>query len=59
MSQIIHLKPPIIYSDYLFPLNVLKKEYPEIDKQEVKKYRGREGLTQVVIPKLNCLWNDV
>lgn len=43
----------------LYPLNVLKKSYPEIYDQHVKKYEGREKLLTTEVPPLHCLWNDV
>lgn len=43
----------------LYPLNQLKGVYPEIYEEKIGKYKGREFLTEDIIPTLNCLWNDV
>ncbi len=43
----------------LYPLNSLKKIYPEIFVKHFSKYKGREIITKHRIPFLNCLWNDV
>lgn len=43
----------------LYPLNQLKEIYPDIYSEHFNKYKGRELVTKNVIPKLNCLWNDV
>ena len=37
----------------------MKKKYPSVYKDEVKKYKGRENILKIKIPFLNCLWNDV
>jgi len=41
------------------PLNELKRVYPEIYREHVKKYAGREELLKFKIPIWSCLWNDV
>jgi len=33
--------------------------FTEIYQQAISKYEGREELLKLVIPTLNCLWNDV
>jgi len=43
---------------YLLPLSDLEKEYPKIYKQEVSKYKGREGLPKTKIDILECQWQD-
>lgn len=45
--------------DTIYPLNQLKKKYPELYGDQVRKYEGREYLMQYHLPRLNCLWNDV
>jgi hypothetical protein len=45
--------------DILYPLNEMKNVYPDIYKNAISKYAGREHILQDVIPVLNCLWNDV
>ena len=45
----------------LFPLNEMKEKegYTHVFARENKKYEGREKLKELVIPTLQCLWNDV
>lgn len=43
---------------YLLPLSDLEKEYPKIYKQEISKYKGREGLPKTRIDILECQWQD-
>lgn len=43
----------------LYPLNSLKSKFPSLYRKEVEKYRGRESLLTINIPRLQCLWNDV
>ncbi len=45
--------------DKLYPLNTLKEILPEVYEREVRKYRGREWLLDVVIPGMDARWNDV
>ena len=59
MNYIYHEIPENMCGSVLYPLNILKEKYPEIYNEHVKKYEGREELMNLIIPKLNCLWNDV
>lgn len=43
----------------LYPLNALKDREPEVWRQEVAKYEGREHVLEKPITPLGCLWNDV
>ena len=54
-----HAKQPDFFGPRLFPLTTLKEKQPEIYSRVVKKYEGREWLMKLVIPPLNCLWDDV
>ncbi|OGH73846.1 MAG: hypothetical protein A3C90_02115 [Candidatus Magasanikbacteria bacterium RIFCSPHIGHO2_02_FULL_51_14] len=54
-----HKVPDNLKGDILLPLNVLQKKFPQIYKQEIRKYRGREILLKKKIPFLQCLWSDV
>ncbi len=54
-----HSVPENLHGNILYPLNTLKEKFPKIYEQEVSKYVGREDTTQLQIPTLNCLWNDV
>lgn len=53
------MKPKNLAEDTLYPLNVLKDRYPEQYREHAAKYDWRLELMDIVIPKLNCLWNDV
>lgn len=59
MTYLYHRASKNLKGNTLYPLNNLKEIYPEIYEQEIKKYTGREFVTQYRIPILNCLWNDV
>lgn len=48
-----------LQGDFLSPLNVLKTRYPEYYKTGINKYKDRMHETKLIIPKINCLWNDV
>ncbi len=50
--------PKNMKRDILYPLNILKKKYPDIYDEQSSKYLGRENVMKQVIPTLNCLWND-
>ncbi len=56
---IYHLKPPSLRGDELLPLNQLRVRHPALYDEAFQKYLGREHLTEVKLPRLNCLWNDV
>ena len=43
----------------LYPLNELKDIYPELYRENVGRYVGREEVMEQRIPPLNCMWNDV
>lgn len=58
MSFIYHLVPEPFHGTELIPLNEMDKE-SELYQYHAKKYVGREDLMDVIIPKLNCKWNDV
>ncbi|EQC45267.1 hypothetical protein [Bacteriovorax sp. Seq25_V] len=58
MSYIYHLKPIPFEGTTLVPLNQMDRD-SELYKNHAKKYIGREKLMDVIIPKLNCKWNDV
>ena len=59
MTHLYHSVPKELVGNILYPLNELKTIYPEIYAKERSKYIGREEVTQQIIPKLDCLWNDV
>jgi hypothetical protein len=59
MAYLYHVKPKTVWGDNLVPLNELRYDQPELYRQAFQKYVGREELTKVKFPILNCLWNDV
>ncbi|HLZ55372.1 MAG TPA: hypothetical protein VKR06_00380 [Ktedonosporobacter sp.] len=62
MPVLYHGCPSNIVGDVLYPLNMLKHLYPHTYEREIAKYQDhpdRLKLPLTMIPKLNCLWNDV
>src|SRR3989344_4993827 len=59
MTFVYHLVPSNMGGGILYPLNRLKKKYPQVYKKEIKKYKGREHFLKDRVPVLNCLWGDV
>lgn len=57
--MIYHIKPADVKGETLMPLNKIKQLDKAVYESKVKKYNGREVLLECIIPKLNCLWNDV
>jgi len=53
------MKPLDLNGDSLIPLNQIRKFDQALYEKKVKKYKGRENLLNLIIPKLNCKWNDV
>ncbi len=43
----------------LYPLNELKELKPDIYREHVAEYHGREKVMEQKIPILDCLWSDV
>ncbi len=58
MNYLYHFVPKNLVGTILYPLNILKDIYPEVYEKEVKKYHGREHVMELIIPTLNCKWND-
>ena len=56
---IYHEVPHGMIGNIIYPLNHLKQINKEAYLKAAAKYQGRERLMDFVIPKLNCLWNDV
>lgn len=56
---IYHFKRKNMVGNKLVPLNAQKATMPEIYREHIKKYNGREKLLEKRIPILDCLWNDV
>jgi hypothetical protein len=62
MQAIYHMCPPRMVGEVLYPLNTLRQLHPGVYKHEIAKYQdhpSRFDLPRRIIPKLNCLWNDV
>ena len=62
MPYLYHLKPEPMRGDTLYPLNQLKHVDPALYRRQLAKYDDhprRKTLPNRVIPKLDCLWNDV
>lgn len=53
------MQPKQVFGEALLPLNQILKYDKSVFEEKVKKYKGREILLERIIPKLNCLWNDV
>ena len=58
-QYVYHRKPPIMVGDLLIPLNTFQQTMPELYIAYASKYKGREELLDLQVPKLNCKWNDV
>jgi len=43
----------------IFPLNKLEDKYPELYKKYKEIYNWREEMMNIIIPKMNCKFNDV
>ena len=62
MPYVYHMRSPDMIGDILYPLNELKNIYPQLYERQIAKYfdhASRVNLPAQVIPKLECLWNDV
>ena len=59
MNYVYHMIPPLMRGNVLYPLNQLKEVYPELYKEQVEKYNGREWVRKGQILPLNCMWGDV
>lgn len=60
MQYIYHKVPENLQGDILYPLNILKREYPDMYARAVEKYKDREHVMRQIIPLFsNCAWNDV
>ncbi len=58
MNYLYHWVPKNMKGDILYPLNTLKEKYPELYGEHINKYKGREEILDLIIPTLQCLWND-
>ena len=59
MKYVYHLKPQNMFGEILFPLNLMKVNFPEVYNFHINKYKGREFIMDSHVPILNCKWNDV
>ncbi len=58
VPRIYHMRPTRIAGKRLLPLNVLCARYPELSKQVMAKYKGREAVPKRPLPELGCTWAD-
>ncbi len=54
-----HQVPEKMEGNILYPLNQLRFQMPETYTSHITKYLGRERITERIIPRIECLWNDV
>jgi hypothetical protein len=54
-----HMVPNDMTGSVLQPLNTLKESHPDLYVSKAEKYKGREHLMDIMIPTLECKWNDV
>ena len=59
MDHVYHLKPENMHGNVLFPLSELSKQYPDLGKEYIKNYKGREEVILTKIELLSCSWQDV
>jgi hypothetical protein len=62
MQAIYHMCPRHMMGEVLYPLNTLRQLHPDIYEREMAQYQdhpSRFDLPRRIIPRLNCLWNDV
>lgn len=59
MLFVYQLVPENMKGKILYPLNILKTKYPNIYRNEIKKYEYRKNILKTKIPLLNCRWGDV
>jgi hypothetical protein len=59
VNYLYHMVPENMKGTTLYPLNELRMRQPEVYREAIKKYKGREGVLKIRIPTLDCLWNDV
>ncbi len=59
VRYVYHAVPEPMLGATLYPLNALRVVHPVAYEYAVQKYNWRKSFLEMVIPKLNCLWNDV
>lgn len=57
-QYVYHIRPSKFKGKYIYPLSELEDVYPEIYKNEIKKYKGRESHPETKIGLLDCKWKD-
>lgn len=57
--KLYHIPPEKMVGTKLVPLTTLQRIVPELAKQSIAKYRGREDVAAILIPCLSCTWLDV
>lgn len=61
IQYVYHIHRGMFIGEQIVPLNQMpyRDGFEEVYKKAISKYVGREHLLTLVIPTLNCLWNDV
>lgn len=54
-----HRVPEHLRGTTLYPLNQLRRVFPDLAAGYARKYVGREALCERHIPRLGCRWTDV
>lgn len=58
-QYVYHIKSPEFKGKYIYPISELNEIDPELYKQSLHKYKGREEWIERKIPQLNCKATDV
>lgn len=58
IQYVYHIKSDNFKGKFIYPLSELKEIYPDIYKQELSKYKGRESHPEIKIKLLDCQWKD-
>jgi len=58
MANVYHMCAPDFRGTTLYPLNDLKKVFPDLYEHERLKFAGREAVLEYVIPGLGVAWAD-
>jgi hypothetical protein len=59
VQYVYHLVPNPMFGTRLYPMNSLRDIYSEAYDLAVQKYQWRTSFIEMVIPRLNCRWNDI
>ncbi|WP_141732375.1 hypothetical protein [Oligoflexus tunisiensis] len=59
VQYVYHLVPNPMFGTKLYPMNTLRSIHSEAYNCAVQKYQWRTSFLEMIIPRLNCHWNDV